>query len=402
MMNSILNVVGDVNFDDTIIDFEWHSHKPYSSNSFKNSDEIRIPVHQQDIFTLTCESYLLLEGKIVKSSDGTDDTTTELISNAPAFFFEEIRLEFNGSEVDRVKNVGISTTMKNILTARPSDAHWMDNAGWNITDMTSRKEKTSFSFCVPLKLLLGFAEDYNKIILGVKQELILLRSSTDKNAIVQGAANVHDCRIELTNIVWRIPYVSVESSVKLSLLKIIERDQPIKIAFRKWQLFEFPVLPRNKFQTWTIKTSSMLEKPRYSTFGLQTNRKDNASKIASHFDFCDIQNIKLYLNGKYYPYDNYNGKKAIIYRDYCSFQSSYFDNSDNQPCLDKETYFAKTPLVVIDCSKQEDSLKTGSLDVRMEIETKEDVPENTAAYCLLISESLIEYTPLSGTVRKIM
>ena len=146
----------------------------------------------------------------------------------------------------------------------------------------------------------------------------------------------------------------------------------------------------------------MLEKPRYVVVGFQTARKDDINKISSQFDFCGLENIKLYLNSKYYPYDNLNGNKTLLYDQFTNFQSSYYAGSDNQPCLNKETFLQKIPLFVIDCSKQVETLKTGSLDVRIEIQTSSDIPANTTAYCLIIHDALVQYTPLSGVVRKIL
>ena len=139
--------------------------------------------------------------------------------------------------------------MKNILTARPEDKNWMDNAGWNLKSLDNHTLTGSFSYCVPLKLLLGFAEDYKRLILNVKQELILLRSSTDKNALFQSAAALTACKISITKIAWRIPYVKVEDEMKLSLLKITDSDRPVKLTFRRWQLHEHPSLPSSKSQT---------------------------------------------------------------------------------------------------------------------------------------------------------
>lgn len=401
-MNNILDIGTNPNFDSSIVDIEWHSHNPYTSNSYKASDEIRIPVHQQDVYTLPSRSYLLLEGKIFKK-DGvnlSEDTSTRLVSNAMAFLFDEIRYELCGSEIDRVKNVGISTTIKNILTSKPGDKFLMQNACWNTDTMAVVDEKTSFSFCVPLKLFLGFAEDYKHILLNVKQELVLLRSSNDNNVVIQ--ANSSTFEIQLNKVVWKMPYVRVDDEVKLSLLRLTERDQPISIPFRRWQLHEYPSLPLTKFLTWTVKTSSMLEKPRFVIIAFQNDRKDQSTKNASHFDFCDLDNIKLYLNSKYYPYDNLNGNKSVIYEMYSRFQSSYYIGSEDQPCLDKFTFQEKTPLIVIDCSKQVETLKTGSLDVRIEIQTTKDIPKDTIAYCLIIHDALIQYTPLSGIVKKII
>ena len=400
-MNRILNINSESSFDNSVIDFQFHSHNPYSSNTFGNSDEIRIPIHQQDVYTLPSESYILIEGTL-KKQDGSDDTTTNLINNAIAFLFEEIRYELCGTEIDRVKNVGITTTMKNILTSRPGDVHWMGNAGWTLPKIGVHEDKTSFSFCIPLKLLLGFAEDFKEILLNVKQELVLLRSSSDKNAILQSAASLQTVKFVITKLVWKMPYVKIDDEIKLSLLKLVEKDQPLRIAFRRWQMHEYPVLPQTTSQTWTVKTLSVIEKPRYVILGFQTERKDKNNMNASCFDFCDLNNIRLYLNGIYYPYDPLNGSKALLYEYYAKFQSSFYAGSDDQPCISKEEFIKNTPLFVCDCSKQSESLKSGTIDVRLEIETTKAIPANTAAYCLIISDGLVYYSPLSGTVKKVM
>jgi len=39
--------------------------------------------------------------------------------------------------------------------------------------------------------------------------------------------------------------------------------------------------------------------------------------------------------------------------------------------------------------------------VRLEFETKDNFPELTTAYCLIIHDRIIEYNPMTGDVRKL-
>lgn len=110
----------------------------------------------------------------------------------------------------------------------------------------------------------------------------------------------------------------------------------------------------------------MMEKPRFVFIAFQTDRKNRANKNASHFDFCNLDTIKLFLNSKYYPSDNLNRKKSVLFDMYSRFQSSYYIGSDDEPYLDRFTYQEETPLVVTDCPKQTETLLTGSLDVRID------------------------------------
>ena len=57
-------------------------------------------------------------------------------------------------------------------------------------------------------------------------------------------------------------------------------------------------------------------------------------------------------------------------------------------------------LVVIDCSKQNDSLKNTPVDVRIEMESRNNWQQNTAVYCLILHDRIIDYNPTSGEVKK--
>lgn len=95
--------------------------------------------------------------------DGT--ATARLVNNATSFLFDEVRYELNSIEIDRTKNVGYTTTLKNYVSRSNDEIKMLYNSSWNMdADSTILVENGRFNFCVPLKLLLGFAEDYNKII----------------------------------------------------------------------------------------------------------------------------------------------------------------------------------------------------------------------------------------------
>lgn len=74
-------------------------------------------------------------------------------------------------------------------------------------------------------------------------------------------------------------------------------------------------------------------------------------------------------------------------------KSSYYDGNDDQPYFNK-IFLENNPTFVIDCSKQIDTLKIGSLDIRIEFQTKADIPATAACSCLIIHDSLVQYSPL--------
>ena len=74
-------------------------------------------------------------------------------------------------------------------------------------------------------MILGFAEDYHKIIVNCKHELVLTRSKNDVNAIVQTEAE--EFKINLVKIEWLMPYVVLSDNHKIKLLHYLQSETPI-------------------------------------------------------------------------------------------------------------------------------------------------------------------------------
>jgi len=66
-MTDILNIKNEPIFDDRIVKIETHTYSPFANTTFGYSDEIRIPIQQQDLYTLPYESFLYVEGKLMKN-----------------------------------------------------------------------------------------------------------------------------------------------------------------------------------------------------------------------------------------------------------------------------------------------------------------------------------------------
>ncbi|XP_054260673.1 uncharacterized protein LOC129000130 [Macrosteles quadrilineatus] len=414
----VLDIFSSVPFDDTISHMEFHTHFPYSSTTLDNNDEIRIPIQQQDICIVPSMSYLYVEGKLLKS-DNTATTKTKFTPNAFAFLFDEIRYEINGVEIDRIRNPGITSTMKGFASIGENSLRSLGNSGWptEVNKLSSTLESHvtdtdgNFSFCIPLSRLLGFAEDYRKVIVNCRHELVLLRSAGDKNAVLwtsSGATDTtpEDIKVKLEKLCWRVPYVSLSDRQRIALLRHLERGTSVPVEYRSWELYEYPSLPQSNKQSWSVKTASQLEKPRYVIVAFQENRKNNMKKSAACFDHCKISNIKLHLNSINYPYDDLKldiakNHYAILYDMYTRFQESYY-NVPSQPLLDVKNFISYAPLIVIDCSKQNESLRSAPVDIRLEFEASEAFPPGTAAYCLIIHDKSFSYEPATNLVHRIM
>ncbi|XP_018343303.1 PREDICTED: uncharacterized protein LOC108749234 [Trachymyrmex septentrionalis] len=193
-----------------------------------------------------------------------------------------------------------------------------------------------------------------------------------------------------------MPHVLLSEINKLSMLRALESGRYLSMAFRSWDLYEFPLLQSTTKHSWAIKTASQLEKPRYVIFAMQTGRKNIMSEDASRFDHCKLTNAKLYLNTECYPYDDLNldfdkNRCAILYDLYARFCKGYYGYEYLEPSLTFTTFLRNGPFVIIDCSRQNESVKSGTVDVRLDFECKENVPANTTAYCLIIHDRVVQY-----------
>lgn len=250
-------------------------------------------------------------------------------------------------------------------------------------------------------MLLGFAEDYKMVLINAKHELNLTRARSDSNAIISAT---DDCVFHINKLLWRILHVTASDEGKLKMLKVVSGGKPITMCFRSRDLYEYPLLAKTNNHSWTVKTSNQLEKPRFAILALQTDRKNNREKDYNKFDHCNITDVKLYLNSEVFPYDNLNlgfsiSRFVLLYNMYASFQQSYY-NRTPAPLLKPAAFGSSAPIIVIDCSHQSETIKSGPVDVRLEFKTTVQVSDLTSAYCFLIHDRIVDYHPLTNEVRK--
>ena len=86
---------------------------------------------------------------------------------------------------------------------------------------------------------------------------------------------------------------------------------------------------------------------------------------------------------------------------YARFCKAYYGINCFETLLNMLSFVEKGPFVVIDCSRQNESVKSAIVDIRIEFDCKENVPANTTAYCFIIHDRVAQYNPLTNVVRKI-
>lgn len=406
MSSKILQVKNPIIHLEDVISQQFHTYAPYST-AFNNNDEIRITIQSQDLYVLPSESYLHIEFAAARhDAQAIGDNDVYFPHLFIAHMFSELRYELNGFEIDRCKTPGITSMLKMLAACQEKDAD--DLKLFNLYANTHIAAQT-YRMIIPLRFLFGFCDDFNKIILNSKHELILVRHRTNLNMYTQQAVGAAiNMDINVTKIVWKVPHILLGDGAKLKMLQTISRNTDLYVPFRSWDLYELPVVPQTTRHTWSVKTTSKVNKPRYVIVAFQTNRNNIVGSNASEFDHCNITNLKLYLNNERFPYDDFNLNFAqISYHELfyalTKIQHSYYNGMGGSNAVANWPSYAglvQTPIFAFDCSKSEESVKPGMVDVRLEIESSANIPVNTSAYCLIIHDNLIRYSPFTSIVQR--
>ena len=113
-MNSILRITEPILKDDSIDKYEDIAYEPVVGTNLNSpGQDIRITIETQDIFTHPSESYLIVEGQLLKRNfnpplnpyyAGADLIT--LTNNGIMHLFKRIRYDLSGQEIENIMNVG--------------------------------------------------------------------------------------------------------------------------------------------------------------------------------------------------------------------------------------------------------------------------------------------------------
>src|SRR5688572_7302672 len=186
MQSDILNITEVSPVDEGIEKYEWHEYNPVSGANLNSAGEIRINIESQDLFCHPAESYLLIEGRLLKAAGvnpvyDNDDVVT-ITNNGLMHLFSQIGYSLSNQDMETIYHPGQATTMLGLLKypddfakAQGLNQLWCKDTGAtaviaNNAGFATRQAylirnpttKGTFSFIVPLSHIFGFCEDYDK------------------------------------------------------------------------------------------------------------------------------------------------------------------------------------------------------------------------------------------------
>ena len=450
-MADILQITEDIPVDDSIYDYEYKEYNPIAGTDV-NRGSIVITIESQDIYTHPAESFLIIDGKLIKydpapgpnppaGSDAPYDNNdvVTLINNGIMYLFSDVRYHLASHEIEVLQNPGQATTMLGVLKypddfgkSQGLNQLWLkdENNGSAVFDENDAnynnvfferhkyiiglpQPKGTFSFKIPLKHFLGFCEDYKKILYGMQQRLTLTRT-TDDNAIFRTGGNRG--KVVLEKIRWFMPHVIPSDAYRLQLDKVIEKKEKIPVGYRMLQCDTTQVPTNQKTFTWRLGVKSSPDIPRFIIVGFQSNKNNNQTTNPAIFDLLFLRNIYVTLNAKRYPDTDYENdftanQYSRIYGDTALFRKKFFNmdelvsNCGINPIEFKKLY----PLHVFDVTKQSEKLKTSVSDIHVKAffnanpnPGNDNLPANNMAYAVIISDRLFHFVSDGSKITNIV
>ena len=424
-MNSILRITDPILKDDSIDRYEEIVYEPVAGTNLNApGQDIRLTIETQDIFTHPSESYLIIEGRLLKvdnNSYGNNDLVN-LTNNGIMHLFKRIRYDLSGQEIETLVHPGQATTMLGLLKysddfsiSKGLNQLWYkdttedandDNIGYlyrRYYIIRNSDPKGSFSFRIPLKHIFGFCEDYDKVVYGLKHNLTLTRND-DNDAIFKNNGNdaagnpYADGKVILSKVSWFMPHMTPADKDKMELYKIIERKEKLPVGYRMIQC-DSASNPQNSTSfSWRLSVKSSPEVPRFIIVGFQTNKSGSQVVNPSTFNNVNVSNIYVMLNSMRYPTTDYNisflsQKYSRAYGDAAEFRSKFFNMDEliSSPNINPTEYRNLYPLFLFDVSKQSEKLKYSTTDIQIKMHFGAGIPLNTQAYAVIISDRLINF-----------
>ena len=117
-MNSILRITDPILSDDSIDRYEEIAYEPVAGTNLNNSgQDIRLTIETQDIFTHPSESFLIIEGCLLKADNNSygNNDPISLTNNGIMHLFKRIRYDLSGQVIENIEHPGQATTMLGLL-----------------------------------------------------------------------------------------------------------------------------------------------------------------------------------------------------------------------------------------------------------------------------------------------
>ena len=177
--------------DESIKSYEYDEYQPITGTQLNSAGQITITIENQDQFLHLHNSYLLIEGDVLKADDTRYADLIALTNNGLLYLFNSLELTLAGQEVEHVNYPGHATSLPGLMSyssvyqrgCGPAQGWLPDtgltadpnaNAGFKTRQgflIKTPNPKGSFQRVIPMEHIFGFMDDYTKVTYGIRDRL---------------------------------------------------------------------------------------------------------------------------------------------------------------------------------------------------------------------------------------
>ena len=195
--------------DESIKSYEYNEYQPITGTQINSAGQIKITIENQDQFLHLQDSYLLIEGELLKADNAryADADLIALTNNGLLYLFSSLKLTLA-----------------------------LTNSGFDVRQqflIRSPDPNGSFQCDIPMKHIFGFMDDYTKVTYGMRDTLQLIRKGDDDSLLRTAAAGVG--KVLLSKLAWSVPVVQPNDVRRVNLYKSIASNNVIPVSFRMRQ-----------------------------------------------------------------------------------------------------------------------------------------------------------------------
>ena len=382
------------------------------NTTLNNNSLIKFTVWPSDVCVMPSDSYLLIEGQVVKR-DGTvyaKAATPDIsfVNNGALFLFETARYLLDDVEIESFTNVGIATLMKGIITKSSAfsglekswcvDTEGGDAVGENLGYIERNKflidryastpdaQTGTFSFRIPLDFIFNFCDDYRKVIYHHKHQIIFQRKSNDDMALMR-RDGVDPGKVNVTNMMWRIRKYIPSNEELENIYKYTKED--IMLYFRNKYIVSGIVNGGSTSFPINITYSGGFGTPRYIIVAFQVKLAGVADDQMNYGVFnypksaiatqVNVGYVKISINNDLQLNNNIvsdftKNRASEWYNELKNLRVDYTGMTDDEICVSYVNFAKLYRMYVFDISKQNISPKSGLVNVKLDFNFVTAVP----------------------------
>ena len=396
-------------YDQHIERAQYKTFLPVNNSQLNTPNKtITFRIDCMDDFLNIANTKFFIYGRYLQK-DGKDypkGTKIQLIDNFVAYLFSNIIVKKNGKVLDECEYVGITSTIKGVVS------YLVDQNGPTINSGFASKFEGGGYFNAMGKLSqfgLGFFKDVKCPVFKGDMEIIFTRNTDDDALLKKVITGTEDGKIIIEEFTLQIPIIEygVHKVLLINELTKLSQEKLYTFIFRSWQNIEERNISGKTIKLDLSNQNRSSNSPKFAGVVFQTNKLNTQDHDPCEFDHCNVKNYWFEINGKRYPeetqdLDFKNDKFCVAYESLMEYKRNYLKNHQEHPLMyNNPNDFKKfRAIYLVNLSRQPTNISATKKNIILHVDLNEELPKNTICYVFFVREDEFLFDIEKGTIEE--